>query len=138
MLEAAVNAIAPLSKRPLLVAITVLTSMDQEQLTELGLQQDMTTLVSKWATLAQQSGLDGVVCSGQEARLLRQSLPHFILVTPGIRLSPTIMDDQMRVMTPDTALANGANYLVIGRPITQSPNPHRVLTNLLLGKYHES
>ena len=110
--------------KPSLIAVTVLTSMNQANLTEIGVGENVQEQVLKLAKLSQQSGLDGVVCSAQEAQLLRQYLPtEFLLVTPGIRPATASLDDQNRVLTPAQAIKMGANYLVIGRPVTQAVDP---------------
>jgi orotidine-5'-phosphate decarboxylase len=109
---------------PLLIAVTVLTSMDAATLHTLGVQRSLPEQVLALATLTQQAGLDGVVCSAQEASMLRNALGDaFCLVTPGIRLKDSAKDDQTRIVTPEDALALGASYLVIGRPITQAADP---------------
>ena len=124
MLEAAREALAGGTHSPLLIGVTVLTSMSDEDLRELGYTQSPTQRVSQLAGLAADCGLDGVVCSALETAGLRAQLGDtFVLVTPGIRLAEDAADDQRRVVTPVDALANGSNYLVIGRPITQAPDP---------------
>ena len=132
MMEAAVNAIAHCTHPPKLIGVTVLTSMSQDDLRELGFRQPAEQLVLQWANLAKSSGLAGVVCSAQEARTLRQHLGEdFLLVTPGIRLETDgNQDDQRRIMTPEQALYAGANYLVIGRPITLATEPVLVLQQI--------
>lgn len=130
MLEAAANALAALQSPPLLIAVTVLTSIDTLQLQELGLPT-VDILVMQLAGLAQQSGLDGVVCSAQEASMLNTVYgTDFLSVTPGIRLPGNSADDQSRIMTPKAAIAAGADYLVIGRPITQSIDPRQALIDI--------
>ena len=110
--------------KPHLIAVTVLTSMEQSDLAELGITLTPAQQVVKLATLAQQSGLDGVVCSAQEATLLKQQLGNdFMLVTPGIRPASSSQDDQKRVMTPAQAVNAGVDYMVIGRPITKAASP---------------
>ncbi len=124
MMEAAQKALADCEHKPLLIAVTVLTSMEQSDLNEVGLQGTPEENVLRLATLAHSSGMDGVVCSAQEVVLLRQTVGEtFCLVTPGIRPEGSRLDDQKRVMTPKEAIASGASYLVIGRPITQSNDP---------------
>lgn len=124
MLEAAANAIANSAHQPKLIAVTMLTSMAQADLADIGLNATPAEMVSRLAQLAKDSGLDGVVCSAQEASLLRaQCGADFCLVTPGIRPAQASLDDQSRVMTPREALAAGSHYLVIGRPITQAADP---------------
>ena len=132
MMEAAADAVANYHHRPQLIGVTVLTSMEQGDLRELGFTQTPEELVLAWAALAKDSGLDGVVCSAHEAHALRQSLGNeFLLVTPGIRLDVAgNNDDQRRIMTPQQALAAGSNYLVMGRPITQAADPVAVLQQI--------
>ena len=131
MMEAARDAVAQSAQRPKLIAVTVLTSMSGEDLSELGIAASPADLVLRLAALARDSGLDGVVCSAHEAALLRQSCGNdFCLVTPGIRPADAAADDQSRVMTPLAALNNGASYLVIGRPITRAPDPLQALLEI--------
>lgn len=122
MLMAAREAIAEGSTK--LIAVTLLTSMDQNDLTDIGLQGNPEQIVERLAQLANNCALDGVVCSALEAANLRQHFgKNFCLVTPGIRPFNNHTDDQKRITTPLQAIQNGANYLVIGRPITQANNP---------------
>lgn len=132
MMEAAADAVANYHHRPQLIGVTVLTSMEQGDLRELGFTQTPEELVLAWAALAKDSGLDGVVCSAHEAQALRQSLGNeFLMVTPGIRLDVAgNNDDQRRIMTPQQALAAGSSYLVMGRPITQAADPVAVLQQI--------
>lgn len=133
MMEAAANALAHFSNRPYLIGVTVLTSLTQDDLREIGLQARPEELVLNWAKLAQSSGLDGVVSSAQEVSLLRQHFDSsFLLVTPGIRLNTQNQneDDQRRIMTPEAALKAGASYLVMGRPITQSQQAVALLNQI--------
>lgn len=128
MMQAAREGVARSGHQPLLIAVTVLTSMNQSALTQIGIQDNLQKQVLRLATLTKQSGLDGVVCSAQEAEMLRGELgADFCLVTPGIRPKSASLDDQSRVVTPAQAIASGSNYLVIGRPITQAPNPLHAL-----------
>ncbi|WP_432720451.1 orotidine-5'-phosphate decarboxylase [Jeongeupia wiesaeckerbachi] len=130
MMETTREALEALPQRPLLIAVTVLTSMDEVQLAELGLPEPATQ-VERLARLTRDCGLDGVVCSAQEASLLRSACgPAFKLVTPGIRPVDASADDQHRIMTPDAALRAGSDYLVIGRPITQSADPVATLDRI--------
>ncbi|WP_043649446.1 orotidine-5'-phosphate decarboxylase [Chitinilyticum litopenaei] len=123
MLETTRNALEALPQRPLLIAVTVLTSMGEEELAELGLPAPAQQ-VERLAQLTHDCGLDGVVCSAQEAARLKTLCGQdFRLVTPGIRPLDAAANDQTRIMTPEAAVAAGADYLVIGRPITQSPDP---------------
>jgi orotidine-5'-phosphate decarboxylase len=128
MMEAARNAVDKSSQQPLLIAVTVLTSMDQAALNEIGVAGNLQDQVLRLALLTQLAGLDGVVCSAQEAPLLRQyANKDFCLVTPGIRPATASKDDQSRVVTPADALQQGSSYLVIGRPITQASDPIQAL-----------
>ncbi len=128
MLQAAREAIDKSNTKPLLIGVTVLTSMDQAELTAIGITATPAGQVQRLASLAHASGLDGVVCSAQEARQLRDSFgKEFCLVTPGIRPKDSEKADQRRVLTPLDAIKAGANYLVIGRPITQAVDPVLVL-----------
>lgn len=112
------------SKRPLLIAVTVLTSMEANDLAGIGIECNPEEQVMRLANLTYKCGLDGIVCSAQESALMRgQFGSDFCLVTPGIRLDTSPSDDQRRTLTPAAAIAAGSSYLVIGRPITQSSNP---------------
>jgi orotidine-5'-phosphate decarboxylase len=125
MMRAAVAAAGPAGAgRPLLLAVTVLTSLADRDLAAIGIPGTADRQVLRLATLAKDSGLDGVVCSAREVKVLRQALgPDFTLVVPGIRPAWAAADDQKRVTTPKDALAAGADYLVIGRPITGADDP---------------
>ncbi|KAF0203486.1 MAG: orotidine-5'-phosphate [Gallionellaceae bacterium] len=124
MMEAAREGLANFSNPPKLIAVTVLTSMAQADLMELGINVTPAEQVLRLAVLAQVSGMDGVVCSAQEAALLRRERgENFCLVTPGIRPADAAADDQSRIMTPRAALESGSSYLVIGRPITKAVDP---------------
>jgi orotidine-5'-phosphate decarboxylase len=131
MLEAAREAIARSAHRPKLIAVTILTSMAQQDLAEIGINAKLADVVIRLATLARDSGLDGVVCSAQEAELLRKHFGNeFCLVTPGIRPAHADLDDQSRVMSPKAAILAGSSYLVIGRPITQAADPLQALLKI--------
>lgn len=118
----------------LLIAVTVLTSMDNQALTQTGITDGLDTQVSRLAQLTKQAGLDGVVCSAQEAQSLKVLCGQdFKLVTPGIRLAEDNADDQKRICTPVQALQDGADYLVIGRSITQAADPAAKLQRILEG-----
>ncbi|WP_439136316.1 orotidine-5'-phosphate decarboxylase [Pseudomaricurvus sp.] len=109
---------------PLLIAVTVLTSMEASDLAQIGITREPQEQVLHLARLAQQSGMDGVVCSAQEASMLSSQLgSDFCLVTPGIRPADAAADDQRRIVTPADAMTAGSHYLVIGRPITQAADP---------------
>lgn len=131
MMHAAKEGVARSGHTPLLIAVTVLTSMNQESLSQIGVTGDLQGHVLHLATLTKDAGLDGVVCSAQEAGLLRAHLgQNFCLVTPGIRPATASLDDQSRVVTPVQALSMGASYLVIGRPITKADDPLRALQEI--------
>ena len=131
MMSAAADALAHCSHPPLLIAVTVLTSMEAADLAEIGITVSPHEQVLRLAQLTRDSGLDGVVCSAQEASELKSLLGQdFKLVTPGIRLADSAADDQRRVMTPVAALEAGADYLVIGRPITRAEDPLGVLSDI--------
>ncbi len=131
MMDAAGAALVDLPQRPLLIAVTVLTSMSAEDLGEVGVNDAPAAQVLRLARLAQSCGLEGVVCSAQEAALLRTELGEgFRLVTPGIRPAGAAAGDQRRVMTPAQAVRAGATDLVIGRPITGASDPLAVLKQI--------
>lgn len=131
MLEAAREAIANNDQPPKLIAVTMLTSMAQQDLVEIGINSTPADMVLRLASLARDSGMDGVVCSAQEAALLRKQFGNeFCLVTPGIRPAHASLDDQSRVMTPHAAMQAGSSYLVIGRPITQATDPLQALLDI--------
>ena len=125
MMKAALKALKELGEdRPLLTAVTVLTSMDQSQLDSVIGNREVNEQVERLALLTQECGLDGVVCSAQEAIALRLIVNDtFLLVTPGIRPAGSDNGDQVRVATPESAIQSGVDYLVIGRPITQASDP---------------
>lgn len=134
MLEAAVEGAdqGSAGERPRVIAVTVLTSLDRGAMTELGLGSDPGEIVVRWALLARESGLDGVVASAREASMIRQACgPDFLIVTPGIRPSWTVAGDQKRVMTPADALNAGADILVVGRPITAAESPAAAAARIL-------
>ena len=131
MMQAAKAALADLPNPPKLIAVTVLTSMDKAQLASTGIQLEPFEQVQYLAKLAQDSGLDGVVCSAQEAALLRAQLgDEFLLVTPGIRPEGSDKGDQSRVMTPRQAKQAGVSYVVVGRPITQAAEPQAIIAQI--------
>lgn len=133
MMQAARRAVdAYGANRPLLIAVTVLTSFNQTELTSIGINTPIMEHVKKLAILTKESGLDGVVSSAQEVNLIKRACgDQFITVTPGIRLTDDANDDQSRVMTPEQAINEGSDYLVVGRPITQSLNPELVVAEIL-------
>jgi orotidine-5'-phosphate decarboxylase len=131
MLAAAAEAAASLPDPPQLLAVTVLTSMDQAQLTSTGVAGSPAEQVLRLAKLAYGNGVHGFVCSPEEAANLRACLPDCTLVTPGIRPAGSAIRDQKRIATPAAAIAAGANHLVVGRPITQAQNPARAAEIIL-------
>jgi orotidine-5'-phosphate decarboxylase len=131
MLQAAREAVTAAAQAPILIGVTVLTSHTQQSLHEIGLNEAPAQLVARLASLVRGAGLDGVVCSAQEAPQLRQAMgADFCLVTPGIRPEGAAKGDQQRVATPAQALRDGADFLVIGRPITQAAEPLAVLESI--------
>lgn len=124
MMQAAREAIDEAAHKPLLIAVTILTSLGADELDEVGLAGNPQANVLRLASLAQESGLDGVVCSPMEVSALREIVGDaFMLVTPGVRPAGTSADDQKRITTPEDAIAIGSSYLVVGRPITQAEDP---------------
>ncbi len=126
MMEAAVEGAREGGRgaRPLVLAVTVLTSLETPELAELGIEGTAEEVVVRWARMAQAAGLDGVVASAREVAALRSACgPRFLIVTPGIRPASPAADDQQRTATPGAAIEAGADYLVVGRPITTAPDP---------------
>ncbi|KXO86983.1 orotidine 5'-phosphate decarboxylase [Acinetobacter venetianus] len=132
MMETCVERLKAGNYRTQLIAVTVLTSMGREDLRDIGLDIEPVEHVKRLAKLTQESGLDGVVCSAQEAKILRDMLgQEFALVTPGIRPEGSNADDQKRIVTPKQAILDGSTHLVIGRPITKAENPIEMLKSIL-------
>jgi orotidine-5'-phosphate decarboxylase len=132
MMRAAREAVAAFPRPPLLVGVTVLTSLSDAELGEVGFAGSAAANVGRLARLAAASGLDGVVCSAEEAAMLREALgAGFVTVTPGIRLAGGATGDQARVVTPEDAVRLGAHYLVIGRPVTQAADPAATLKTIV-------
>ncbi|WP_414039653.1 orotidine-5'-phosphate decarboxylase [Acidithiobacillus sp. M4-SHS-6] len=131
MLEAAREAVDASGHRPLLIGVTVLTSLDAAALMQIGVSDPVAVQVERLAALSTAAGLDGLVCSAREAPQLKAAHPDLCLVTPGIRPPEHIADDQKRTMTPAAALAAGADYLVIGRPITAAADPAQAFSAML-------
>ena len=134
MMTAAREALLPYGKeQPLLIAVTVLTSMEQAELQAVGIDTPLQQQVLRLASLTRECGLDGVVCSAQEAATLKAALGReFKLITPGIRPADSERGDQRRVLTPQEACQQGSDYLVIGRPITQAADPAATLASINL------
>ncbi|MEW8372898.1 MAG: orotidine-5'-phosphate decarboxylase [Candidatus Thiodiazotropha sp.] len=131
MMETARERLEARTQRPLLVAVTILTSLTDEEIHEIGFAGDPADNVSRLARLTRQAGLDGVVCSPREAQMLRRDLAdEFLLVTPGVRPRQAARDDQRRVMTPAEAIRAGSSYLVVGRPITGAADPVAALQSI--------
>lgn len=119
-------------RKPRVVAVTVLTSLDTRALFEMGWEKPVDEHVQRLALLAQDSGIDGVVCSPREIQLVRQVVnPAFKIVTPGIRLPDQSLNDQLRIATPRQALSSGADYIVVGRAVTGEQDPRTALQRLL-------
>jgi len=132
MMRAAREAVAAFPRPPLLLGVTVLTSLSDAELGEVGFAGSAADNVARLARLAASSGLDGVVCSAEEAAMLREALgAGFVTVTPGIRLAGGAKGDQSRVVTPEDAVRLGAHYLVIGRPVTQAADPAATLQSIV-------
>lgn len=132
MMNAAAEAIANKNNKPILIAVTVLTSMEQSDLAGIGLDISPRQQVERLAKLSKQSGMDGVVSSAQEIQLIKELCGNdFLTVTPGIRPAGSAAGDQRRIMTPQQAVNVGGDFLVIGRPITQSTNPKEVCLDII-------
>jgi orotidine-5'-phosphate decarboxylase len=132
MMAAAAEAIANKNHKPLLIAVTVLTSMERSDLEGIGLDITPQQQVQRLAKLSKQSGMDGVVSSAQEIELIKGLCgDDFLTITPGIRPAGTAAGDQRRIMTPQQAVNAGGDYMVIGRPITQAPNPKQVCLDII-------
>ena len=131
MMNAAKEATSELLRPPLIIGVTMLTSLSEKDVNEIGIQ-DISNQVLSLASLAKKNSLDGVVCSVNEVPRIKELLgKDFLTVTPGIRSSDSLKDDQSRVSTARNAIENGSDYLVIGRPITQSDNPMKSLDSII-------
>ena len=131
MMEATMDRLSTKAHTPRLIAVTILTSLGEEDLQEIGFAGTPGENVLRLASLAESSGLDGVVCSPLEAAAIReQAAEDFLLVTPGVRPATASLDDQKRVMTPADAMAAGSSYLVIGRPVTAAEDPLQALQEI--------
>jgi orotidine-5'-phosphate decarboxylase len=131
MLSAANEAASAITGAPKLLAVSVLTSMDAAQLQSIGVEGPPATQVLRLARLASEAGISGLVASSEEITALREQFPALTLVIPGIRPAGSAIGDQKRIATPAAAIAAGADYLVIGRPITQAANPAAAATAIL-------
>jgi orotidine-5'-phosphate decarboxylase len=130
MMEAAREGVNESDNNPFLVAVTILTSHDEDSLRDIGIQGNLQQTINKLAIDAARTKLDGIVCSAQDIPLVKDTLPdNFIFITPGIRLNDE-KDDQKRIMTPNDAIKNGASFLVIGRPVTLSDDPVKTLIKI--------
>ena len=141
MMRAAREAVANRKKRPALLGVTILTSMDEGALRSVGITGSPAERVVALARLAQESGLDGVVASGQEARAIREACgTKFLIVVPGVRPASASAHDQSRITTPAQAMEAGADYLVVGRPITEAKNPRAEALSIArdIGRFHRS
>ncbi|HEN5664800.1 TPA: orotidine-5'-phosphate decarboxylase, partial [Legionella pneumophila] len=130
MLQAAKESLKAYGQnRPLLIAVTVLTSFEEAELASVGISNSLPEQATHLAMLAREAGLDGVVSSAHEVKIIKQKCgENFITVTPGIRLPNNLKNDQSRIMTPQQAIREGSDFLVIGRPITQASNPYEVVS----------
>lgn len=132
MMNAAAEAIVNKNNKPILIAVTVLTSMEQSDLAGIGLDISPRQQVERLAKLAKRSGMDGVVSSAQEIEMIKSLCgKDFLTVTPGIRPAGSAAGDQRRIMTPQEAVNIGGDYLVIGRPITQASNPKQACIDIV-------
>lgn len=131
MMQACREQLQQFASAPLLIGVTVLTSMEQQDLAGIGLDVVPQQQVLRLAALARDAGLDGLVCSAQEAARLKQQWPQGKLVTPGIRPQGSATDDQKRILTPAQAIQAGSDYLVVGRPITRAQEPQQALQQIL-------
>ena len=130
MMEAAREGVDESNNNPFLVAVTILTSHDENSLKDIGIQGNLQQTINKLAIDAARARLDGIVCSAQDIPLVKDTLPdNFIFITPGIRFNDE-KDDQKRIMTPNDAIKNGASFLVIGRPVTLSDDPVKTLIKI--------
>ena len=133
MLEAALEGINKAKQSPLLIAVTVLTSMEQKTLEEIGVSKNLEEQVLRLAKLTEKCGLNGIVCSAKDLSFLKNQFnSSFLFVTPGIRMMDDAANGQIRTMTPSEAIKAGSSHLVIGRPITQSENPSKTLEKIYL------
>ncbi len=131
MMQTAAEALAKFEKKPLLIGVTVLTSMDRAQLSCVGLDIEPVDQVLRLAKLVKESGLDGVVSSALETAAIKSQIAApFVCVTPGIRPAGSAVGDQKRIMTPQMAIEAGSDYLVIGRPITKAEDPQLALEQI--------
>lgn len=131
MMQACRNVLDQANSQTLLIGVTVLTSLGVDDLKQLSITKSPEQQVLSLAQLANEAGLDGLVSSAQEATALKLNFPELKLVTPGIRPEGSSKDDQQRIVTPAQAMANGSDYLVIGRPITKAAQPEQALENIL-------
>lgn len=132
MLETAADALARYRQPPLLIAVTVLTSLGDGELREIGIDEPLAAHVARLTALAASSGLNGVVCSAHEAGAVKAAHGRdFLTVTPGIRPAGSSADDQTRTMPPAAALQAGSDYLVIGRPVTRAEKPAVALADII-------
>jgi orotidine-5'-phosphate decarboxylase len=132
VMQAAREAAGNRKDRPKLLAVTILTSFDEATLREIGMSGPIESRAVALARLAKKAGMDGAVCSAHEARAVRRTCgPKFIILIPGVRTSKGAANDQSRIATPAEAVRAGADYLVVGRPITAAPNPKSAVLNII-------
>ena len=132
VMQAAREAAGDRKDRPKLLAVTVLTSFDEETLREIGMSGPIESRAVALARLAKKAGMDGAVCSAHEARAIRRACgPEFVILIPGVRPRSGAANDQSRIATPAEAVRAGADYLVVGRPITAAPNPKSAVSDIV-------
>lgn len=132
VMQAAREAAGDRKDRPKLLAVTVLTSFDEETLREIGMSGPIESCAVALARLAKKAGMDGAVCSAHEARAIRRACgPEFVILIPGVRPRSGAANDQSRIATPAEAVRAGADYLVVGRPITAAPNPKSAVSDIV-------
>ena len=119
-------------EKPLVLGVTILTSLDKSQLNEMGLVKSVNNYVLKYAKIAKSSGLDGIVCSPLEIKLIKKSFGNSLkIVTPGIRTNKSDNNDQARILSPKEAFKSGSDYIVMGRPLIQSKNPNKLIDDII-------
>ena len=132
MLKEAVRCLANTNERPLLIGVTILTSFDEKTIREIGIERSLKEEVMALVVMAKEEGLDGVVCSGQDIGFIRQRFKKdFLIIVPGIRPMGSSRDDQRRIITPGEAVSEGADFIVVGRPIIQNPDPLKAAKKIL-------
>ncbi len=127
-----VNQVSYSSKKPIVLGVTILTSLDNKDLKEMGHTEPITEYVKKYAHIAKEAGLDGIVCSPLETGIVKELFGHTLkIVTPGIRIENNSQDDQIRFLTPLEAFKNGSDFIVMGRPLIRSTQPNELINNII-------